>query len=162
MADLVKPLAPSSFAVDFDGKGELDFKSCKVPQYKPKLAGESARIGSTKDGKAIRQINSAGFEEESQFDVVCISSQTSSSASVVMWKWFKDCLPTSEGGNGKWAQNKVTGSIYAYDTDSKLVAQWDFKEAWPCKFSLAECSVTDNKYLEETWTIQTENCVRVL
>jgi phage tail-like protein len=162
MAELTKPLAPSSFFVDIDGLGELSFQSVKVPEYKPKLAGEAAVIGSMKDGKSERQINSAGFEEVVTFEAVCISSPSPTSASVVMWKWFKDCLPPSDGGNGKWADSKKTGSIFAYDNDDNLVAQWDFKEAWISKMSIAELDVNGKDYLKETWTCVCENCTRMM
>lgn len=162
MPDLVKPLAPSSFFLEIDGMGELAFQSVKVPDYKPKLAGEADIVGSTKGGKSERQINSAGFEEVVTFEAVSISSPSSTSASVVMWKWFKACLPPSDGGEGKWKNNKKTGSVYAYDHDDELVAQWDFKEAWISKFSLGELSVDGKEYLKETWTVVCENCTRVM
>jgi phage tail-like protein len=162
MSDLLTPLAPSSFSLDIDGMGELSFQSVKVPEYKPKLAGESESIGSMKGGKSERQINSAGFEEVVTFEAVCISSPSSTSASVAMWKWFKDCLPPSDGGNGKWANSKKTGSIFAYDNAGKIVAQWDFQEAWPSKMSIAELDVNGKDYLKETWTYVCENCNRVL
>jgi len=162
MGELLKPLAPSSFFLDVDGLGELSFNSVKVPEYKPKLAGEASVIGSGKDGKSERQVNSAGFEEVVTFEAVCISSPSSTSASVVMWKWFKDCLPPSDGGNGKWADSKKTGSIFAYDNDDNMVAQWDFKEAWPSKMSIAELDVNGKDYLKETWTLVCENCARVV
>ncbi|MBE9126981.1 MULTISPECIES: phage tail protein [unclassified Coleofasciculus] len=162
MADLLKPLAPSSFALDIDGLGELVFKSVKIVPNKPKVSGESAPLGSGKDGKSYRQINSAGFEEISTFEAVSISSPSATSASVVMWKWFQDCLPPSDGGNGKWKDSKKTGSIFCYDHDDELVAQWDIKEAWPSSYSLAELSVESNKPLEETWTITCENMTRVM
>lgn len=162
MAELTKPLAPSSFFVDVDGLGELSFFSVKVPEYKPKLAGEAAVIGSMKDGKSERQINSAGFEEVVTFELVCVSSPSLNSASVKMWQWFKDCLPPSDGGNGKWADNKKTGSIVAYNNDDEAVAQWDFKEAWPSKMSIAGLDVNGKEYLKETWTCVCENCTRVM
>jgi phage tail-like protein len=160
MPDLLKPLAPSSFSLDIDGLGELVFKDVKVPNYKPKLAGEADAIGSGSGGKSFRQINSAGFEEVVTFEATSICSPSAGSASKAMWQWFKACLPPSEGGDGKWAQSKKTGSIKAYDTDDQQVAQWDFKEAWPSVYSLSECAVQDNKYLEEKWTIVCENCTR--
>jgi len=162
MADLLKPLAPSSFSLDIDGMGELSFFSVKVPEYKPKLAGEAAVVGAMKGGKSERQINSAGFEEVVTFEAVCISSPSPTSASVTMWKWFKACLPPSDGGEGKWADNKKTGSIFAYNNADEIVAQWDFQEAWPSKMSIAELDVNGKDYLKETWSVVCENCTRVM
>lgn len=162
MADLLKPLAPSGFYVEFDGLTELVFKSVNVPDYKPKVAGGQDAIGSTKNGKSVRQVNQAGFETLVTFDVVCILSPTSSSASVQMYKWFKDCLPPSEGGNGKWASSKKTGKITLYNVDDEEVARWEFVEAWPSKYKLADVEVGGDKYVEETWTIVCEKSERVL
>jgi len=162
MAVQLKGLAASSFSCDIDGLGELSFFSVKVPENKPKLAGEAAVVGSMKGGKSERQINSAGFEEVVTCELVCLSSPSPTSASVVMWKWFKACLPPSDGGEGKWAENKKTGSIFAYSHDDEVIAQWDFKEAWPSKMSIAELNVTSNEYCKETWTIVCENCTRVM
>jgi hypothetical protein len=162
MPDLLKPLAPSSFSLDIDGLGELVFKSCEVAPNKPKLAGEADAIGSGPNGRSVRQVNSAGFEEVTTIKAVSICSPSSGSASKIMWAWFKACLPPSDGGDGNWAGSKKTGSIKAFDTDDQQVAQWDFKEAWPSEYSLAECAVQDNKYLEETWTIVVEHCTRIM
>ncbi|MGA9380860.1 MAG: phage tail protein [Phormidium sp.] len=156
MADLVKPIAPSSFYLEFDGLTDLVFKSVTLPEYKPKVAGGEAAIGTTKGGKSIRQINSGGFEGLFTFDCVCIASLTGSSASMKMYEWFKKCLPTSDGGGGQWRGNIKSGKITAYDSDSKEVAMWEFVAAWPSKYKCADLNATEDKYLEETFTITCE------
>ncbi|MCT7948247.1 phage tail protein [Ancylothrix sp. C2] len=156
MADLLKPIAPSSFYLEFDGLTDLVFKTVTLPEYKPKVAGGEAIIGSTKDGKTIRQVNSGGFEGLFTFDVVCIASLTGSSASKKMYEWFEKCLPKSDGGKGEWKKNKKTGKISAFDSDSELVAMWEFSESWPSSYKCADLDVTQDAYLEETFTITCE------
>lgn len=162
MADLAKPIAPSTFYLEFDGLTELVFKSVKLPDYKPKVQGKDAAIGSSKGGKSFRQINSSGFEGLFSFDAVCIASSTASSASKKMYSWFEQCLPTSEGGQGKLANSKKAGAITAYDSDGKEVAKWEFTAVWPSKYKCADLDVTGDAYLEETFTLTCEKFNRTL
>ncbi|XWK89421.1 MAG: phage tail protein [Phormidium sp.] len=156
MADLVKPIAPSSFYLEFDALADLVFKSVTLPEYKPKVAGGETVIGTTKDGKSIRQINSGGFEGLFTFDCVCIACLDASSASKKMYEWFEKCLPKSDGGKGQWKNNKKSGKITAFDSDSEVVAMWEFVDAWPSKYKCADLNATEDKYLEETFTITCE------
>ena len=159
MADLIKAIAPSSFYLEISGvvDGEKSvFKSVNIPQSQPKVQGGQQAIGSTKGGKTIWQVNSAGFEQLYSFDCVCIASGSDGSTSKAMYAWFKSCLPASNGGEGKWTGGKKTGSITAYDTDGKEVAKWEFSEAWPSKYKCADLDVTSDAYIEETYTITCE------
>lgn len=159
MADLNKPLAPSSFYLEIKGIAEGEesiFKSVSIPQYKPKVQGGQKAIGTTKGGKSIMQVNSAGFEGLFTIDCVCIASGDSKSTSVKMYKWFEDCLPASNGGKGKWRSNTKEGAITAYDSDGKEIARWDFLEAWPSKYKCADLDVTADAYIEETYTLTCE------
>ncbi len=159
MAELTKPIAPSSFYLEITGvvDGEKSiFKSVNIPQYQPKVQGGQQAIGCTKGGKTIWQVNSAGFEQLFSFDCVCIASGDDGSTSKAMYEWFDKCLPTSNGGQGKWAENRKGGSITAYDTDGKEVAKWAFAEAWPSKYKCADLDVTADALIEETYTITCE------
>ncbi len=159
MAELSKPIAPSSFYLEIAGvvDGEKSiFKSVTIPQYQPKVQGGQQAIGCTKGGKTVWQVNSAGFEGLFSFDCVCIASGDGGSTSMEMKKWFENCLPSSSGGKGKWADNRKGGSITAYDTDGKEVAKWEFSEAWPSKYKCGDLDVTSGDYIEETYTISCE------
>lgn len=159
MAELNKPLAPSSFYLEIKGIAEGEesvFKSVNIPNYQPKVQGGQKAIGTTKGGKSIWQVNSAGHEGLFTFDCVCIASGDSGSTSVKMYKWFEECLPSSNGGKSKWRDSTKEGSITAYDTDGKDVARWDFLVAWPSKYKCADLDVTADNYIEETYTITCE------
>ena len=159
MAELTKPIAPSSFYLEISGvvDGEKSvFKSVTIPDYQPKVQGGQQAVGTTKGGKTIWQVNSAGFEGLFTFDCICIASGDSDSTSIQMYKWFKTCLPSSCGGDGKWDGAKKEGSITAYDTDGNEVAKWQFAEAWPSKYKCADFDVTADSYVEETYTITCE------
>ena len=153
------PVAPSNFYLEIKDVAEGEnsiFKSVNIPEYKPKVQGGQKAIGSTKGGKTIWQVNTAGFEGLFSFDCVCIASGDSSSTSKKMYEWFEKCLPTSNGGKGSWADNRKEGSITAYDTDGNEVAQWTFIDAWPSKYKCADLDSTADAYIEETYTITCE------
>jgi phage tail-like protein len=164
-ADLTKPIAPSSFyleVADIVKDEQSVFKSVSIPQYSPKVQGGQQAIGTTKGGKTIWQVNAAGFEGLFKIDCVCIASGDGGSTSKLMYDWLKKCLPTSNGGEGKWASSKKSGSITAYDTDGKEVAKWEFAEAWPSKYKCADLDVTADSYIEETFTITCEKFNRTV
>jgi phage tail-like protein len=165
MGDLVKPIAPSSFyleVADIVKDEQSVFKSVSIPQYSPKVQGGQQAIGTTKGGKTIWQVNAAGFEGLFKIDCVCIASGDGGSTSKLMYAWFKKCLPTSNGGEGKWSDSKKSGSITAYDTDGNEVAKWEFAEAWPSKYKCADLDVTADAYIEETFTITCEKFNRTV
>lgn len=164
MADF-KPIAPSSFYLELSGvvEGEASiFKSVTIPDYTPKVQGGQNSIGSTKGGKFISQVNSAGFESLFTIEAVCIASGDSDSTSYKMYQWFEKCLPNSFGGQSKLADNKVEGSITAYNSDNQEVAKWSFVEAWPSKYKCADLDVSSDAYIEETYSITCEKFNRVM
>ncbi|MEO1404701.1 MAG: phage tail protein [Cyanobacteria bacterium J06635_1] len=165
MADFVTPIAPSSFYLEFSGicEGEQSvFKNVSIPDYAPKVQGGQQAIGTTKGGKTLWQVNTAGFEGLFSFDCVCIASGDGDSTSKKLYDWFENCLPASNGGKSSWAGNKIEGSITAYDTDGNEVAKWQFVEAWPSKYKCADLDVTADAYIEETYTITCEKFNRVM
>ncbi len=165
MADLNKPMAPSSFYLEFSGicEGEQSvFKNVNIPDYTPKVQGGQQSIGTTKGGKTLWQVNSAGFEGLFSFDCVCIASHDSVSTSKKLYEWFKGCLPPSNGGKGNWVSSKKEGSITAYDSDGDEIARWQFVESWPSKYKCADLDVTADAYIEETYTITCEKFERVM
>lgn len=158
-SELNKPIAPSSFYLEISGVADGEksvFKSVNIPDYSPKVQGGQQAVGTTKGGKTVWQVNSAGFEGLFSFDCVCIASGDGDSTSMSMYKWFEQCLPASSGGKGKWADNQKEGSITAYDTDGEEIAKWQFSEAWPSKYKCADLDVTADSYIEETYTITCE------
>ncbi|MEL7224371.1 MAG: phage tail protein [Cyanobacteria bacterium P01_D01_bin.36] len=165
MPDLSKPIAPSSFYLEFSGicEGEQSvFKNVNIPDYAPKVQGGQQPVGTTKGGKTLWQVNSSGFEGLFNFDCVCIASGEATSSSAKMYSWFENCIPSSNGGKSKWQDNKKEGSLTAYDTDGNEVAKWQFLEAWPSKYKCADLDVTADAYIEETYTITCEKFNRVM
>jgi len=153
------PVAPTNFYLEISGvvEGESSiFKSVNIPPYKPKVQGGQNSIGSTKGGKTIWQVSTAGFEQLFSFECVCIASGDKGSTSTKMYAWLENCLPTSNGGKGKWADNRKEGSITAYDSDGNEVAQWSFVNAWPSKYKCADLDATADSYIEETYTVTCE------
>ena len=159
------PIAPSGFYLELagvvEGEGAV-FKSVNIPDYVPKVQGGQQAIGCSKDGKTTWQVNSAGFEGLFTFDCVCIASGDADSTSKKLYEWFEACLPSSNGGKGSWEDNRVNGSITAYNTDGKEVAKWEFIDSWPSKYKCADMDVSADAYIEETYTITCEKFNRVM
>lgn len=160
MASELKPIAASSFYFELDGKTDMEFSKVGGVKFEGKVVGQDKPLMSTKGGKTIRQINSAGFEGLFTIEVSTYMSGDAKSTSKKMYEWFKACLPAAEGGDGKWGSNKKTGGIVAYDTDSKEVMRWELKEAWPSEYKVGDLDATGSDYIEESYTLTCENINR--
>jgi phage tail-like protein len=71
-----------------------------------------------------------------------------------LWKWRKEV----EDGNVKSA--RATASLYAYDQDNTVVAQWELQEAWPVKISGPTLNAGQNESAVEEITIAVEKFER--
>ncbi|UBF30550.1 phage tail protein (plasmid) [Kovacikia minuta CCNUW1] len=160
MAEL-KPIAASNFYFEIDGMTDMQFSKVGGVKFAAKVKGQDKPLMSTKGGKTVRQINSAGFEGLFTMDVTTLMSGDSDSTSAKMYAWFKKCLPAAEKGEGKWLDSKKTGSVTAYDTDGNEVMRWDLKEAWPSAYKVGDLDVNGSDYIEETYTLTCENMNRV-
>ncbi|MEZ4661671.1 MAG: phage tail protein [Caldilineaceae bacterium] len=72
-----------------------------------------------------------------------------------LWKWRKDVE------DGKVETARCDGSIFMLDHDLKIVAQWDFKRAWPVKVSGPSPKADSNEIGIEELTIAHEYIERV-
>ncbi|MEX0268697.1 phage tail protein [Leptolyngbyaceae cyanobacterium UHCC 1019] len=160
MAGELKPISASNFYFEIDGMTDMQFSKIGGVKFEAKVKGQDKPLMSTKGGKSIRQINSAGFEGLFTLDVSTLMSGDDDSTSKKMYAWFKKCLPGAEKGEGKWGESKKTGSITAYDTDGKEVMRWNLKEAWPSSYKIGDLDVNGNDYIEETYTLTCENLNR--
>lgn len=159
MAEL-KPISASNFYFEIDGMTDMQFSKISGVKFEAKVKGQDKPLMSTKGGKSIRQINSAGFEGLFTLDVSTLMSGDDDSTSKKMYAWFKKCLPGAEKGEGKWGESKKTGSVVAYDTDGNEVMRWNLKEAWPSSYKIGDLDVNGNDYIEETYTLTCENLNR--
>ena len=61
-----------------------------------------------------------------------------------LWKWRKQIM------DGKIKENRKNGSIILMDDENNDVAQWDFVEAWPIKWTGPTFNATANEVAIDT------------
>ncbi|MDX2241487.1 MAG: phage tail protein [Leptolyngbyaceae cyanobacterium bins.302] len=71
-----------------------------------------------------------------------------------LWKWFAD---VEAGG---WAKQLRDGSLVIYDLESKEQVRFNFKGAWPTRYSIADLSVQSSEMEIEELEIAVESFSR--
>lgn len=151
----------SRFYVEFDGITQAQIKSMAQISYEGKVTGNAKPIGSTKGGIHDRQTTSGGYDSNPAMTVEVYLCDHPLSASSQMYKWFQECLPTSEGGRGNWSKNRRNGSVVVYDPNGQEILRWDLKRAWPKKYSISDADVTGQDLAVETYELVAEQIDKV-
>lgn len=146
----------SRYYVEFDGITEAQIKSMAQMSYEGKVTGNAKPIGSAKWGIQDRQTTSGGYDSNPGMTIEVYLCDDPKSASAQMYKWFEECLPPSEGGQGNWSKNRKNGSVVVYDPNGKEVMRWNLERAWPKKYSVADADVTGQDLAVETYEIVAE------
>jgi len=103
----------------------------------------------TKDGKMIiRKVPGAMKWSDITLERRIDNSQD-------LWQWRKKVI------DGNIDDARRHGSIYAKDSQMQVVAQWDFENGWPSKFSGADFDAGSNEVATEKVVITHEGLVRV-
>jgi phage tail-like protein len=103
----------------------------------------------TKDGKMIiRKVPGAMKWSDITLERRIDNSQD-------LWQWRKKVIDGDIDGARRH------GSIYAKDSQMNVVAQWDFENGWPSKFSGADFDAGSNEVATEKVVITHEGLVRV-
>ncbi len=103
----------------------------------------------TKDGKMIiRKVPGAMKWSDITLERRIDNSQD-------LWNWRKKVIDGDIDGARRH------GSIYAKDSQMNVVAQWDFENGWPSKFSGADFDAGSNEVATEKVVITHEGLVRV-
>jgi len=139
-------------------------KSVNEVNYQGKVAGNAKPIASTYANKLVtqRQTTSGGYETNPTITIEVYLCADQKSAGYMIYKWFQECLPVNDGGNGKWASNRRSGSIVVMDPDGKgEVLRWNFDRAWPRKYTIPDADVTGAELAVEKYEIAAENIDKV-
>jgi|GEM_PF-299160 len=148
----------SVYYVEFDGLTDMQIKSMNEISYEAKVTGNAKALCSTKGGKTERQTTSGGYESNPTMTIEVYMSDSSSSASYNLYKWFKSCIPTSDGGDGDWASNRKTASVVVYDADGQSeVLRWNLDRAWIRKYSISDADVAGGDLAVETYEFVAEH-----
>lgn len=156
----------STYYVEFDGLTGLQIKSMSEISYEAKVAGNSKAIASTYNGSSgvvtERQTTSGGYETNPTMTIEVYMSAHEQSASYNLYKWFKSCVPTSDGGDGDWANNRKQASVVVYDADGKSeVMRWNLDRTWIKKYGISDADVGGNDLAIETYEFVAEHIDKV-
>lgn len=146
----------SRYYVEFDGLTQAQIKSMAQISYEGKVTGNAKPIGSTKGGIHDRQTTSGGYDSNPAMTIEVYLCDHPTSASAQLYKWFQQCLPPSEGGEGKWSSNRRNGSVVVYDPNGQEIMRWNLERAWPKKYSLSDADVTGQDLAVETYEFVSE------
>lgn len=155
MPDL-KPIPTSRFYVEFDGITEKMVKSVTEVSFSGMTAGHEKPLASTKDGKTLWQSTSGGFEENPNVTIEVYLCE----GDMDFYNWMKATMPKSEGGDGKWSENRKNGSIVAYDSGDAEILRWNMTNAWVKSYKMADLSADGKDLAFETFEIVCEQINR--
>ncbi|GAB4175277.1 MAG: phage tail protein [Coleofasciculaceae cyanobacterium] len=156
MADLI-PIPTSRFYVEFDGITEKMVKSVTEVTFTGQTAGHEKALASTKNGKTLWQSTSSGFEENPNITIEVYLTE----GDMDFYNWIKAVMPKSEGGEGKWAEMRKSGSIVGYDPGDEEILRWNLTNAWPKSYKVSDCSSESKDLAVETIEIVCEQINRV-
>jgi len=156
MAEL-RPIPTSRFYCEFDGLTEKMVKSVQEVSFTGQTAGHEKPLASTKDGKTMWQSTSAGFEENPNItlEVYLCEGDTD------FYDWMKSTMPKSEGGDGKWGDNRKNGSIVGYDSADQEILRWNITNAWIKSYKVSDFTAESKDLAAETYEILCEQVNRV-
>jgi phage tail-like protein len=157
MAEL-KPIPTSRFYVEFNGLENKMVKSVAEVSFSGQTTGHQKPLASTKDGKTLWQSTSGGFEENPNvtLEVYLVEGDMD------FYTWMKATMPKSEGGDGKWSENRKAGSIVAYDSSDTEVLRWNLTNAWIKSYKVSNAGAESNELAFETFEIVCEQINRTV
>lgn len=152
----LKPIPNSRYYVEFDGLTDKLVKSVTEVSFTGQTAGHEKPLASTKDGKTLWQTTSSGFEENPNVTVEVYVVE----GDMDFYKWMKATMPKSEGGEGKWSENRKNGSIVAYDSEDTEVMRWNLTNAWIKSYKVSDFAADSKDLCVETYEIVCEQIKR--
>ncbi|NEQ21371.1 MAG: phage tail protein [Microcoleus sp. SIO2G3] len=152
----LRPIPTSRFYVEFDGLTEKMVKSVTEVTFTGQTAGHEKPLASTKGGKTRWQSTSSGFEENPNITIEVYLTE----GDLDFYNWIKGVMPKSEGGDGKWSENRKNGSIVAYDSGDEEIMRWNITNAWPKSYKISDCSAESKDLALETIEIICEQINR--
>lgn len=75
--------------------------------------------------------------------------------SMSLWKWFQAVE------QGTWAENLATGSLVMYDQAGGEQARYNFKGAWPMRYSTSEAKAQSSEMAIEELELAVDSIERV-
>jgi phage tail-like protein len=154
----LKPIPTSRFYVEFQGLEGRFIKSIAEFSFDGQTAGHEKPIASGKGGVTLWQTTSAGFKQNPNFSIEVYLCE----GDTIFYDWMKASMPKSDGGGGKWRENRKAGSLVAYDSEDEEVMRWNITNAWIKGYTVSDFSSDSNELAVETYEIVCEQVDRVL
>ena len=153
----LRPTPTSRFYFEADGLTEKLVASVQEVTFTGQTAGHEKALASTKDGKTLWQTTSAGFEENPDMTIETYLCE----GDIDWYNWMKATMPKSEGGDGKWNDNRKNGAVVAYDPQDEEVLRWNITNMWIKSYKVSDFAADSKDLCKETFTICFEQVNRV-
>jgi hypothetical protein len=119
----------AAFYFDCDGM-ELVIEKCTIPPIEMKVAAGSGAIGCGRGGKTQTQATPGAVEYGSGLKLEYVAGNEAEQKKISTW--YKKCHPTSfSGGATESRKNRKTASLFIYDMNDNIGAQYDFIDCFP-------------------------------
>jgi phage tail-like protein len=161
MADNIEYLTNSTFFFDIDG---LDLVISKVSGLKieMKTAANKAAIGIGKDGKTQTQCTPGATSYSSGVKIEYVAGNEADQEKLT--KWYQKCHATSfSGGATQSRQERKTGSLFIYDGNGKVCAEFEFIDLFPSKLTQTDQLGVDKsgELAKDTLEFRFTKCTRI-
>jgi phage tail-like protein len=147
-------LVSCRFYFEADGLQDKQILEVSGLSAESPAAGGDKVLGSTKDGKNLRQ--AAPTQVKFTPVVVKIVATTNTD----LYKWYEDCNK-NEGGKSDWSSNRKAASVTVYDQAGTPKARWNLHNAYPTKYEGPKLEASSNDVANETITLVHEGLKRV-
>ncbi|MEL6778839.1 MAG: phage tail protein [Cyanobacteria bacterium J06597_16] len=114
---------------------------------------EIVEVGPTQWAKAkLGQLTTTKIPGRSTTDNIVLKRGMTDS--MLLWKWFQAIE------QGKWAENLATGSLIIFDQAGAEQARYNFKGAWPMRYSTSEAKAQSTDLAIEELEMAVESIER--
>ncbi|MFN6482876.1 MULTISPECIES: phage tail protein [unclassified Nostoc] len=110
--------------------------------------------GSSKGAKLMRQATPTVVKFTN------ITVKVIATDDIDLYKWYQDCNEDM-GDPRKWAQNRKTGSVVAYDQQGSEKARWNIVNCYPCKYTGPTLTASSGDMANETVELVHEGIKRI-
>jgi phage tail-like protein len=110
--------------------------------------------GSSKGAKVMRQATPTVVKFTN------ITLKLVATSDLDLYKWYQDCNEDM-GDSRKWANNRKTGSVVAYDQSGAEQARWNIINCYPCKYTGPSLTASGGDMATETIELVHEGVKRV-
>jgi phage tail-like protein len=161
MADNIEYLTNSTFFMDIDGM-DLVIKKVSGISIEMKVAANNAAIGCMKDGKTQTQATPGAVSYGSAVTLEYVAGNEADQQKIT--DWYKKCHATSfSGGATQSRQNRKTGSLFIYDGNGIIGAEYEFIDLFPSNLTQTDQMGVDKpgELATDKMELRFTKCIRI-